>query len=518
MPLKLPILSIILIVICATASCASDVKDADLAGSWYPASQAELGGLLRGYMAQANPEKIDGTPFAIIVPHAGYRFSGSIAAYGFKAAAGQRIKTVILLGFSHRKGFDGVAIYDRGSFRTPLGEITVDAELARAIALGSNRITFRPSTFSEENSVEMEIPFIQIAFPGARIVPLAFGSMEYADAQAVADALAGALKGRDDYIIVASTDLSHYRTYEDANAIDKHFVDVLKDMKAKELYDEARLGVCELCGVMPVTATLLAAEKLGFDKITVLKYANSGDTFGRKENVVGYVSAVIYRPGLFSEKSGHPGPQDRDKGPVASSQGPGVEVPAEEGKAMFNDVQRKRLLQIARESMTSYVRDGKRMKVAESDPLLNQEMGAFVTLHEKGQLRGCIGNMVGRGPLCQTVAAMAIEAATGDPRFSRLSPSELDKVDIEVSVLTPLKKVSGPEEIRVPGQGVIVRKGFASGVYLPQVAAETGWSKEEFLTSLCAQKAGIDPYAWKDPATELYTFEAEVFGEKGGQK
>jgi AmmeMemoRadiSam system protein A len=123
--------------------------------------------------------------------------------------------------------------------------------------------------------------------------------------------------------------------------------------------------------------------------------------------------------------------------------------------------------------------------------------------------------MVGSGPLYKTVANMAIEAATGDPRFPRLSPEEINKVRIEVSVLSPLKKVSGPDEITIPGDGVIVKRGFRSGVYLPQVATETGWGKEKFLTSLCAHKAGLAPDAWKDPATEMYTFTAEVFGEEG---
>ncbi|MCX5686620.1 MAG: AmmeMemoRadiSam system protein A [Candidatus Omnitrophica bacterium] len=181
---------------------------------------------------------------------------------------------------------------------------------------------------------------------------------------------------------------------------------------------------------------------------------------------------------------------------------------------MLNDVQRKRLLQIARESITSYVKDGKRKNFTEKDPILNKPMGAFVTLHENGELRGCIGNMIGRGPLYQTIADMAIESATGDPRFPTLSPAEIDRIDIEISVLSPMKKVSSYEEVNIPGHGVMVRRGFNSGVYLPQVADETGWTRDEFLSSLCAHKAGLPADAWKDPATEIYIFTAEVFGEK----
>jgi AmmeMemoRadiSam system protein A len=146
--------------------------------------------------------------------------------------------------------------------------------------------------------------------------------------------------------------------------------------------------------------------------------------------------------------------------------------------------------------------------------LLNKPLGAFVTLHEYGQLRGCIGNLIGSGPLYKTVAAMAIEAATGDPRFARLTPQQIGKIDIEISVLSEMKRVKDASEINIPGHGVLVRRGFRSGVYLPQVATETGWGKEEFLTSLCGQKAGLPADAWKDPDTELYVFTAEVFGER----
>jgi len=146
--------------------------------------------------------------------------------------------------------------------------------------------------------------------------------------------------------------------------------------------------------------------------------------------------------------------------------------------------------------------------------MLNEPMGAFVTLHENGRLRGCIGNMVGSVPLYKTVADMAIEAATGDPRFSAVTAGELDNMDIEISVLSVLKRVKDASQIQVPGNGVIVKRGSRTGVYLPQVAVETGWSRDQFLTSLCSEKAGLEPDAWKDPSTELYVFTAEVFGEK----
>ena len=505
------------------ASAADDVKRADLAGSWYPGSRAELSTTIGQYLEQAAPEKVEGDIFAIIAPHAGYRFSGQVAAYAYKAAQEKPVKTVVLIGFNHKKYLNGISIYDRGSFETPLGIIDVDTELAAKIKAYSGRIVSEPSVFTDENSLEIQIPFIQEAFKGAKFVPLSFGTQNYRDAEVLAGALAATLKNRNDFIVVASTDLSHFHGYDEANVIDGRLMSVLSTMDAKKLFEETRSGSCEMCGIMPVTAVLLAAKEMGYDRIRVLKYANSGDAEGRKEEVVGYLSAAVYKSidGRSSSVVSRPSSEEAKKNTEYGRRNTEDErrkTKDEKGESMLNEAQRKRLLQIARESITSYVRDGKKKKFTESDPVLSGEMGAFVTLHEAGKLRGCIGNMMARGPLYQTVADMAIEAATGDPRFRTLSPDETGKIDIEISVLSPLKRVASHNEIRVPGHGVLVKRGFASGVYLPQVATETGWSKEEFLTSLCGSKAGMAPDAWKDPETELYVFTAEVFGEKGEQK
>ncbi len=475
-----------------------DIKNSDLAGTWYPRSKAELTTLLESYLSSASPDKMSGQIFAIISPHAGYQFSGPVAAYGFKAVQGKDIKTVIIIGFSHRQYFDGISVYSKGAWRTPLGDLSIDEALADKLISKNKRIRFEPGLFDGENSVEMQIPFIQLVFKNAKIVPIAFGTQEYSDAEILAESVAAVLKERSDVLIVASTDLSHYHSYAEANSIDSNLITVLNKMKAKELYDGAVLGTCELCGMMPVTATLLASGKLGFNSIKIIKYANSGDTYGDKSKVVGYLSAAIYKKCIVD--SGERIERKKDK------------------ESIFSDAQKKRLLQIARESIESYVKDGKRKNFSESDPILNEKMGAFVTLHEKGELRGCIGNIVGQGPLYKTAADMAIEAATGDPRFPTLSTNETDKVNIEISVLTPLKKVSSYKDVNIPGDGVLIRSGLRSGVFLPQVATETGWDREQFLTYLCAHKAGLPPDAWKDPNTEIYVFSAEVFAEKGAGK
>ncbi|TBR14979.1 AmmeMemoRadiSam system protein A [bacterium] len=181
---------------------------------------------------------------------------------------------------------------------------------------------------------------------------------------------------------------------------------------------------------------------------------------------------------------------------------------------MLNKKQKRELLELARNSIKAYLETGKKIQAKTSDPVLSKEMGAFVTLHENGQLRGCIGNLIGTQSLYLNIRDMAVEAAVGDPRFVHLEPSELKNVEIEISVLSPMERVASPDEIILGKHGVLVKRGFRSGVFLPQVATETGWSKEEFLSYLCSEKAGLPKDAWKDKDTELYVFTAEIFSEK----
>lgn len=181
---------------------------------------------------------------------------------------------------------------------------------------------------------------------------------------------------------------------------------------------------------------------------------------------------------------------------------------------MFTDSQKKYLLTLARETIAQYLKEHKIGAAKSADAALNAPCGVFVTLHEQGELRGCIGNMTAAQPLVESVRDMAIASATEDPRFAPLRLAELAHVDIEISVLSPLEKVRSADDIVLGKHGVVVKKGFSSGVFLPQVALETRWSKEEFLSYLCLHKAGIPADSWKDPRTELYVFTAEVFGEK----
>ncbi len=339
--------------------------------------------------------------------------------------------------------------------------------------------------FSGENSVEMEIPFLQIALKDLEIVLIALGNQSFENCEILGKALYEVLKDKDKFLLVASTDMSHYLSYKEANKIDKRTISIIKEFDTDKLYTESSLQDHRLmCGYGAVCATMIASKMLGADKVEILKYANSGDTAGDKNRVVGYLSAAIVR--------------DTEKG----------------DSNMLNEEQKKKMLKLARDSIIHYLKERKRLSVKEGDPVLNEEMGAFVTLHSHGNLRGCIGNLVGKGPFYLTVRDMAVEAATADPRFRPVTLDEMNEIDIEISALSPMQKINDPEKIEVGKHGVLVRRGFTSGVYLPQVATETGWNREQFMNSLCGQKAGMPPDAWKKGECDIFIFTAEVFGEK----
>ncbi|MCG2677010.1 AmmeMemoRadiSam system protein A, partial [bacterium] len=240
----------------------------------------------------------------------------------------------------------------------------------------------------------------------------------------------------------------------------------------------------DMCGEAAVLTTILLARRLGADKAVILKYLNSGDTAGPKNGVVGYGAVAISKKG---EKK---------------------------MKGVYSKEEREELLKIARDSIKSYLTTRKPPRIETENPKLKQKRGAFVTLRRGEALRGCIGFIEPIFPLDHAISECAISAATKDIRFPPVTVEELSKITIEISVLSPTKRIVSVDEIKMGIHGVTVKKGLHNGVFLPQVAEETGWSKEEFLSQLCSGKAGLPPDAWKDKTTELYIFTIEKFEEE----
>jgi len=469
---------------------AADIKEPDFAGAFYPGDPQELTRMVDNFLESVNPEPAGGETLVVISPHAGYQFSGQTAAYGYKLIKDKPYRTVVVIGSAHRYGFRGISVYAEGVFRTPLGDLEIDQDFAQQLLNKDKDIFFEPRAFSQEHPVEVQLPFLQRSLSGFKIVPIVTGECTFADCEKLAGLLKQAIGERKDVLIVVSSDMYHGYDYEELEKTDDLTLSYLKNMDADGLYKGLVEGRLQMCGGFGAVAAIIAAKDSGYNKINVLHHTDSGIVTGKREKgiwTVGYASCVIYK-----EEASLSAGRERD---------------------MLNKEQRKKLLEMARKSIETYLKTGKKLEVSEQDPALVKVMGAFVTLNEHGELRGCIGNIVGREPLYLTVRDMAVEAAVGDPRFSAVSLSELKNIEIEISALSPLEKVDSADKIKLGVHGVIVKKGFNSGVFLPQVATETGWTKEEFLSNLCAHKAGLAPDAWKDKNTELYIFTAEVFSE-----
>ena len=466
------------------------IKRPNVRGQFYTAEPQELSAQIGEFFRQADVAPVEQHIDIVIAPHAGYIYSGAVAAYGFKAASRNKYTTVVILAPSHYFGFDGISVGQQDGFQTPLGIVNVDQDFAKRLMAEDEKFKFVPEPFEREHSLEVEIPFLQGTFEGFKIVPVIMGQPSFVLLEKFAASLNKIIGERRDVLIVVSTDLSHYHPDAKARTMDALAIEAITALDAKGLWEGCQLrSAMEMCGFVPTTAALLYARQRGLNHAQMLRYANSGDVTGDRDGVVGYTSVIIYGDAQKKEE------QD-------------VLTPA----------QKNRLLDIARQAMEEFVRTGKALEFRETDPRLLREEGAFVTIHNQGRLRGCIGNILGRGPLHQTVRDMAITSATKDSRFDPVQTEELKDLDVEISVLSKPRAIKNVDEIILGKHGVIVSQGpWHQGVFLPQVATETGWSKEEFLNQLCAQKAGLAPDAWKDPRTKIEIFTAQVFSEKDVQ-
>lgn len=478
----------------------ADVREAAFAGSFYPADPGALRRSIEGFLADARPPRGE-RPIALVVPHAGYVYSGPIAADGYRQAAGYDYDVVVVLGTNHTVApFAGVSIDRAASYRTPLGVVAADRDLAAALAADRSALA-RPAAHAREHSIEVQLPFVQILWPRAKVVTAVVGTPDLAVATAFGSALARALAGRR-ALIVASSDLSHYPPLAAARAADRTTLAAIATLDpaataAAIARVEASGGpglATAACGQGPILAALVAARALGARRGVVVSAATSGDAVaGEDARVVGY-GAV-----LFTAAAG---------GPDTGALDP---VPAGSARATLGAAERRELLRLARATLARFYESGTPPLPRPASPRLAAPQGAFVTLLARGELRGCIGHLTSDTPLALTVARMALAAALQDPRFPAVTAAELPGLAIEISALSPSTPIAGPEAIVVGRDGVVLGKEGRSAVFLPQVAPEQGWSRDELLDQLCA-KAGLARDCWRRGAT-LSTFQADVFRE-----
>ncbi len=473
-----------------------------VAGQFYPADPVKLRLAIQGFIKSAVPPAVE-NPVAIVVPHAGYIFSGQIAGDAYRQASDRSLDVVVILGTNHTSpGFTGISVQPGGSYQTPLGTAAVAEEVAAALLAASSDSTPDTAPQVREHSVEVQVPFVQVLFPKARIVPVVVGSPDQGMCTRFGETLARVLKSRG-ALIIASSDMSHYPDYDTAVSVDRQTLEAVASLDPRELSRRLReferkaprgVDTCA-CGEAPIMVAAAAAKALGASRGVVISYANSGDTLvGELSRVVGYGAVAFCKGqirGQILQSYARPAP-------------PAVATP-------LQTEDRRALLSFARESIHRYLTTDTVPLPRRFPARLQFRQGAFVTLKKQGALRGCIGHMAEDSPLARTVGAVALEAAFNDTRFTPVKLAELDELEIEVSVLTPATPVAGAKEIIIGRDGVILSKGGRSAVFLPQVAPEQGWDTPTLLDNLC-RKAGLPDGAWESGA-QLLVFQAEVFRE-----
>ena len=462
------------------------VRNAAVAGRFYNASaavlQQDVDALLANVDTRAAPPKV------IVAPHAGYVYSGQVAAsvYARLKQARSRITRVILLGPSHRVGFRGIASSSADAFETPLGAITVDRPAINALS-GLPSMLERDDAHAQEHSLEVHLPFLQRCLDQFTLVPLVVGD---AGPGQVANVL-NALWGGPETLIVISTDLSHFLAYDDAVAKDLATADCIEARQPALTGDQA-------CGCRPLNGLLMVLRQRGLE-IERVDYRNSGDTAGGRDRVVGYGAWVVNH----SEPGEPPDPEpDPDSADSADAENPALSL-----------AQRQQLLQLARSAILSgFNQQNLDIPLARYHPALHAHRGSFVTINHGGRLRGCIGSLAASRPLVADVAHNALSAAFKDPRFKPLTQAEYPDVELHISVLSAARSISVASreallEYLQPGRhGLILQQGNKRATYLPSV-----WEKipepEQFVAELRA-KAGLPKHGWsEDMQVSVYTTE-----------
>ena len=465
------------------------VRPATQANRFYTGNPKELRQEVDGFLVRHKGSATYHDVAALIVPHAGYYFSGNVAASAYMALdPKKKYKRIFLLGPSHHVWLDGASVNTEvDAYATPLGHVKVDREMALKLTEDSV-FTYKASAHAQEHCLEVQLPFLQRRLNEVPpIVPIIISTNNFEKLKRMAEVLKPYFNEEDLFII--SSDFSHYPKYEDAYEVDARTGKAIETGDVEQfiatLEANARSGKRNLdtsaCGEFPIITLMLMLD--GHYDIKHLMYQNSGDIDSHdRSRVVGYHSFVFLR----QQKS-------------------------EEGFTL-TDEDKQQLKAIALQSIKDKL-DGK--PIAKFSPhtaqssSLTSKCGAFVSLHEQGHLRGCIGHFGEDIPLYKIVAEMARAAAFEDPRFSPVRHEELDAIDIEISVLTPMRRIQSLDEFELHRHGIYIRKGYHSGTFLPQVADEVDWTKEEFVGHCSQDKAGLGWNGWRN--AELYVYEAIVF-------
>ena len=450
-----------------------NVRDPAVAGFFYPADSDTLASDVAGFLAAAAPAPV-ASPKALIAPHAGYVYSGQVAAQAYSAwrEDAETIERIVLIGPAHRVAFQGIAAPSVDAFKTPLGEVAIDADAVTAIR-ELPQVVIDDEPHRQEHSLEVHIPFLQELLGEFKLLPLVAGAVAGEQVAEVIEHLWGDEKTR----FVISTDLSHYQDYATAQQLDGATADAIEAM------EPASIGRDQACGRIPVSGMLLAARNHGLS-VTRLDLRNSGDTAGKKDKVVGYGSWAV------------------GEGAAEASTRPSNAPPMDD-RAMLQQ-EGARIFRAAAQSVGYAVKNGKPPKVdISSFPSVLQETRAtFITLNKSGQLRGCIGTIQAHQPLIADVVENAYKAAMKDPRFPPVQEDELSDIELSISLLSPFTEMSFTDEadfmrkVRPKIDGLIIADQGKRSVFLPQVWE--GIPDTATFVSRLKQKAGLAADHWSD--------------------
>jgi len=467
------------------------------AGQFYPGSTNELKSELAQYFSQAkapqNPENLR----ALIAPHAGYVFSGQVAASAYNQISPEATyDNIFILAPSHRVQFDGASIYNTGNYETPLGEVKVNQSLANLLIEEYSFFSYQKQAHQQEHSLEVQLPFLQHHMNNNfQIVPIITGTHDPEMCKKLAEALTPYFT--KDNLFIVSSDFSHYPKYQDAEKVDAKTAEAIKQNSPKSflqtIHANTQKNISNLatsaCGWPDILTLLHLTSADECCSVKTIHYMNSGDQRNRKDRVVGYWALGFFQ-NTKNDKKEHT------------------------MNFQLNEEEKHTLLNIARNALKKYLTEGEIPAVEETDltETLREPTGAFVTLHKHEKLRGCVGRFKPELPLYQVVQKMAIAAATHDMRFPEVEAEEMDEISIEISVLTPMQKIESKEEFELEKDGIYIKKGSKAGTFLPQVAKKTQWDKDEFLGHCARDKARIGWDGWKK--ADVYKYQAIVFSEK----
>ncbi len=479
----------------------TNVMRSPLAGRWFPADAAELRRMIGGLVPVPRPAAVAGV-CAVVVPHAGYQYSGKVACQVYARLVPDACERVVILGPTHSISMHGkVSVPDADFLETPLGRVAVDTDFVAALR-SSPQVLCDPRAHQHEHSDQIQLPLLQTFLGGRiRVVPIVVGQMDSQSSRRFAGLLRPLLDART--LVVVSSDFTHYGPNYGYVPFAR---DVPRQIDALDHQVFARLAAIDVAGfhdlLQKTQATVCGANSIAIllellpkdAQVQEVAYDTSGRMLGDWENSVSYLGAICVADWRA--------PQPPDRLRVEDT------VPLDEEDCC-------QLLKLARATLEHAVRHGRAPAVEATGvgirPGMQQTMGGFVTLHLCGQLRGCIGEIEPRRAIWQVVRDRAVSAALEDPRFVPVTSGETPDIRIEISALTPARPVASYRDIVVGKHGMTIAKRGRSAVFLPQVAPEQGWDLATTLTHL-SRKAGLPADAWKEGAA-FTVFEAQVFHE-----